>query len=78
MLLRTNPSQDPATEPALRIADEEIPREGAVVRRVFEYARWLDGTSHLWLGRKKLPGKGEGASDLRHDVLVRRVPVAPA
>jgi hypothetical protein len=73
MLLRSDPSQSVASEPALRLAEEEVPREGAVTRRAFQYTRWLDGTSHLWLGREKTPGRGEGASDLRYDLLVRVV-----
>jgi hypothetical protein len=74
LLLRTDPRQKPETEPALRIVEEEIPREGAIVKRAYQYTRWLDGTSHLWLGREKTSGRGEGASDLRFDILVRRAP----
>jgi hypothetical protein len=71
LLLRTDPAHAPEDEPALRLAEEEVPREGAVVRRSFQYARWMDGTSYLWLGRDKTTGRGEGSSDLRFDVLVR-------
>lgn len=56
----------------LRLADEEVPREGAIVERAFQYARWFDGRSLVWLGRRKGVGRGEGASGLRHDVLQRR------
>jgi hypothetical protein len=72
-LLRTDPTQPVDSEPALRLAEEEVPREGAVTKRAFQYTRWLDGTSHVWLGREKTPGRGEGASDLRYDLLVRVV-----
>ena len=35
---------------------------------LFQYARWIGGTSFLWLGRAKHVGRGEGSSDLRYDV----------
>lgn len=53
----------------LRLAEEEVLREGAVVERAFQHTRWFDGRSLLWLGRRKVPGRGEGASGLRFDVL---------
>ena len=56
----------------LRIAEEEVPREGAIVERSFQHARWFDGRSLLWLGRRKTVGRGEGASGLRFDALDRR------
>jgi hypothetical protein len=55
----------------LRLAEEEVPREGAVVERSFQFARWFDGRSLLWLGRRKGAGRGEGASGLRFDGLSR-------
>ena len=55
----------------LRLAEEEVPREGAVVQRAFQYARWFDGRSLLWLGRRTRAGRGEGASGLRFDALTR-------
>lgn len=71
-LLRSSPSEPVDKEPPLRIKEEEVPREGAIVKRAFQYTRWLDGASHLWLGRDKTTGRGEGASDLRFDLLVRK------
>ena len=71
LLLRTDPRQTPETEPSLRIEEEEVPREGAVVTRAFQFARWIDGRSLLWLGRRKRPGRGEGASGLRFDVIAK-------
>ena len=68
MLLRTDPRQAPDVEAPLRLEEEEVPREGAVVERAFQFARWFDGRSLLWLGRRKRPGRGEGASGLRFDV----------
>jgi hypothetical protein len=51
----------------LAIHDEEVPRAGARVTRAYQYARWIDGSTHLWVGRRKEPGRGEGASALRFD-----------
>ncbi|HEY0375614.1 MAG TPA: hypothetical protein VGC87_01500 [Pyrinomonadaceae bacterium] len=58
---------EPGRELLLR--DEEVPREGARVTRSYQYARWIDGSTQLWAGRKKQPGRGEGSSGLRFDVL---------
>ena len=72
LLLRSDPSKPVSDEPPLRIAEEEIPRDGAVVTRSFQHARWLGGTSFLWLGRAKRAGRGEGSSGLRYDAAHRR------
>jgi hypothetical protein len=71
LLLRSDPSRPAGTEAPLRLHEEEVPREGAVVRRTFQYARGPGGESYLWLGRDKRVGTGEGASLLRHDVAQR-------
>lgn len=52
----------------LRIEEEEVPRAGAIVERSFQYARWIDGRSYLWVGRRKRSGRGEGSSGLRFDI----------
>ncbi|HTE44552.1 MAG TPA: hypothetical protein VK636_04845 [Gemmatimonadaceae bacterium] len=67
VLLRSHPDQPAETEVPLRIEEEEVPREGAVVTRAFQFARWFDGRSLLWLGRRTRPGRGEGSSGLRFD-----------
>jgi hypothetical protein len=54
---------------ALKIFEEEIPREGVRVTRHYQLARWHDGSTHLWIGRRKKVGTGEGSSGLRFDVL---------
>jgi hypothetical protein len=53
----------------LRLAEEEVPRSGAVVTRTLQLARWTDGRYALWTGRCKRIGTGEGASGLRFDVV---------
>lgn len=60
-----------APEPPLRLGEEEVPREGAMVERAFRYARWVDGRSLTWLGRRKYGGRGESSSGLRFDSLRR-------
>jgi hypothetical protein len=67
-LLRTDLAEAPDKEPALRIEEEEVPREGAVVTRSFQFGRWFDGRSVMWIGKRKRSGRGEGASGLRFDV----------
>jgi hypothetical protein len=72
VLFRSDPTQSPAAEAPLRIEEEEVPREGAVVTRAFQFARWFDGRSLLWAGKRKGVGRGEGSSGLRFDVTERR------
>ena len=55
----------------LRLEDEEVPRDGVVVQRAFNYARDASGRALLWIGRSKKTGRGEGASGLKFD-LVRK------
>jgi hypothetical protein len=71
LLLRSDPSLPVDTEEPLRLHEEEVPREGALVTRAFQYARWCDGESFLWVGRDKRVGTGEGSSLLRYDVAER-------
>jgi hypothetical protein len=54
---------------SLDLHEEEVPRAGARVTRAFQCARASDGTTHLWLARRKGPGRGEGFSGLRFDVV---------
>ena len=54
-------------EGPLAIFEEEIPREGVRVTRTWQLARWHDGSTHLWIGRQKEVGRGEGSSGLRFD-----------
>lgn len=56
----------------LDIFEEEIPREGIRVTRSYQLARWHDGSTHLWIGRRKRVGSGEGSSGLRFDSLFAR------
>jgi len=56
----------------LLLYEEEVPREGARVTRTYQYARWIDGTTHLWIGRRKHPGRGEESSGLQFDVAEKK------
>jgi hypothetical protein len=49
------------------LLDEEVPREGTRIQRGWQYARWFDGSRHLWSGRSVDPGRGEGNSALHFD-----------
>ena len=60
---------DGTSDQGLRIFEEEIPREGVRVTRSYQYTRWFDGSTHLWIGRRKQVGRGEGSSGLRFDVV---------
>jgi len=51
----------------LLLHDEEVPREGVRVTRHYQLARWIDGSTFAWIGRRKTVGRGEGSSGLRFD-----------
>lgn len=54
---------------ALDLFEEEVPREGVRVTRGYQFTRWFDGSSLLWVRRDKNVGSGEGSSGLRFDSL---------
>jgi hypothetical protein len=54
---------------AMDVHEEEVPREGAIVKTTFQRARWYNGKTYLWMGRRKSAGRGEGNSGLRFDQL---------
>jgi len=63
-----------ATEPQGRMLAEEttmfleeIPREGVHLERRYRWARGVDGSTYLWIGRRRTVGRGEGRSGLRFD-----------
>ncbi|MBM3342482.1 MAG: hypothetical protein FJY56_10295 [Betaproteobacteria bacterium] len=69
-LLRKDPNAAVQTD-YLRLEEEEVPREGIVLQRRFNYARDAQGRALLWIGRSKTTGRGEGNSGLRFDVISR-------
>ena len=71
---------DPATVPALSsimnptiaqdhydIPEEEIPRSGLRIERIVYRTRWIDGSTHLWVQRRRRIGAGESQSGLQFD-----------
>lgn len=50
-----------------RIREEEVPRSGLRVLRAAYRTRWIDGTTHTWVARRKVAGRGEGRSGLQFD-----------
>ncbi len=60
-----------APERALRLYEEEVPKGGVEVTRAWQLARDEEGGVHLWMARRKRPGRGERASGLRFDALDR-------
>ncbi|MFI5347146.1 MAG: hypothetical protein ACHQ51_12300 [Elusimicrobiota bacterium] len=59
---------EPGQQP-FRIYEQEISRSGLSITRKVKYTRGLLGDNHLWTGRLKTVGKGEGRSGLCFDVL---------
>ena len=52
------------------LREQEVPRTGVRVTRVTTRSRWLDGSTHLWIARRKTSGRGEGSSGLRFDLAI--------
>ena len=46
------------------INEEEIPRAGRIATRAVQRARWFDGRTFVWIGRRVSTGRGEGSSGL--------------
>jgi hypothetical protein len=53
----------------LLLYDEEVPREGIRVTRHYQMARWIGGSTFVWLAHRKHVGKGEGSAGLRFDTI---------
>jgi hypothetical protein len=72
-LLRTDGSRTPITPlgrilaPDVPLFEEEFIREGVRVERMYRLARWTDGSTHLWLARRKTTGALAGSSGLQFD-----------
>jgi hypothetical protein len=55
--------------PGLAIFLEELPRQGVHLERRYRAARGPDGSTHVWIGRRRSTGRGEGRSGLQFDYL---------
>jgi len=51
------------------IEESEVPKSGTQVDRRWQYARWVDGSTHLWQQRGKRPVRSVPSSGLRWDDL---------
>jgi hypothetical protein len=60
-----------APQRPLVLQEEEIPTTGARVTRRWHLARGADGRPHLWLARRKRPGRGERGSGPGYDLMDR-------
>lgn len=56
-------------ERPLRLYEEEIPGGGLQLNRSWQMTRGSDGKLHLWMARRKQPGRGERGSGLRMDAI---------
>jgi hypothetical protein len=50
-----------------RVAEAEVPREGLTMTRSYKRARWIDGSTHIWLTTERSTGLGEARSGLAFD-----------
>lgn len=51
-----------------RVHEEEVSRSGTRIQRAVRRARWLDGSTHVWISRQRRVGHGEGVSGLKYDL----------
>jgi hypothetical protein len=54
-------------QPPYQIVEEEVSRSGLRLERTVSRTRWIDGTTHLWVSRRRHAGAGESQSGLRFD-----------
>ena len=54
-------------QPVHFIEEQEVPRSGVIVERSVQRIRWMNGRTFLWVGRRKITGRGEGSSGLTFD-----------
>ncbi|MDX1942835.1 MAG: hypothetical protein SFU99_19885 [Saprospiraceae bacterium] len=57
-------------QPVFFVEEEEVPRAGVIIKRSFQRTRWLNGKTYLWVGRRKMAGRGEGWSGLMFDQIL--------
>jgi len=61
-----NPTSIPTASP-YQLREEQVPRAGVTVQRAVYRARWRDGSTHLWIARRRQNGGGETQAGLRFD-----------
>ncbi len=57
-------------QPVHFIEEEEVPRAGVIITRMYKRTRWLNGKTYLWIARSKTVGRGEGWSGLMFDQIL--------
>jgi hypothetical protein len=55
------------------IVEEEIPRTGIAIQRAVYRTRWIDGTTHVWMARRRQAGNGEAQSGLAFDQALAQI-----
>jgi hypothetical protein len=66
-ILARNPVESPNV-----VHEEDVLRDGVIVRRTFRQARWTRGGTFLWSALKKQTGRGEGSSGLAFDQAINK------
>lgn len=61
----------------LFVADQVVPPAGADVTRSFRRIRWSDGSTPVWVARRKQPGRGPGWSGLAFDLITPMGQLSP-
>ena len=51
-----------------QVREEEVTRAGTRVLRCVCRSRWVDGSTHVWIARRRPVGTGEGSSGLKYDL----------
>lgn len=56
------------------VREDALPRTGLRVQRAASRARWVDGSTHVWVSRRRRTTASEGNSGLRFDQVVPQEP----
>jgi hypothetical protein len=53
-----------------QLREQEVSTEGTIIKRVISRSRWIDGSTHLWISRRRSLGLGQGSAGLRFDLAI--------
>jgi hypothetical protein len=56
-----------ASGSAIGVPEQAVPRSGLHVQRIYCRSRWIDGSTHLWLSRRRVLGASGPSSGLVYD-----------
>ena len=65
---RIVPSLTSAGNPG--VPEQAVPRAGLRLQRLFHRTRWIDGTTHMWMARRRLLGSRGPASGQTYDQVI--------